>query len=107
MLSLRLFILLKMILKKKTKEDFLKQFCGVVPVNEIELYAHIIDWLDSKKFFINIKSKFGQRKQCERFSFLIRNYNPGFIFNSRTEATKEAISKANYFYNQSCSQADA
>jgi len=95
-----------MILTEKTKEDFLKQFCGEVPVNEIELYAYIIEWLDSKKLFINIKSKFGQRKQCERFSFLIRNYNSGFLFNSRIEATKEAIKKADFFYNQSCSQAE-
>ena len=106
MLSLRLFILKIMILTEKTKEDFLKQFCGVVPINEIELYAHIIDWLDSQKFFINVKSKFGQRKQCERFCFTVRNYNSGFVFNSRTQATKEAIKKSDFFYNRSYSQAE-
>ena len=93
--------LIDKILTEKTKEDFLKEFYGEITINEKVLYIHIIDWLDLKKFIINIKSKFGKRKQCERFSFLIRTYNSGFIFNSRTEAIKEAISKANYFYNRS------
>lgn len=63
------------------------------------LYYLIIEWFDSVGIFINIKSKFGQRKQCERFSFNVENYNSGFLYNSRNEATKQAIIKANEIYN--------
>lgn len=64
------------------------------------LNSLIIEWFDSVNIYINIKSKFGQKKQCERFSFMVESYNSGFIFNSRNEATEEAIKKANYFYNK-------
>jgi hypothetical protein len=89
-----------MILTERAKEDFLKQFNGEVPVNEIELYAYIVDWFDSKGFFVTIKNKFGHRKQCQRFSYFINNVNSGFVFNSRIEATKGVIQKANYYYNK-------
>jgi hypothetical protein len=64
------------------------------------LNALIIEWFDSVNIYINIKSKFGQIKQCERFSFIVKTYNSGFIFNSRNEAIEEAIKKANFFYNK-------
>jgi uncharacterized protein Veg len=89
-----------MILTEKAKADFLNHFFASVPENEIELHAHIIEWFDTVGFFITIKNKFGHRKQCQRFSYLIKNYNSEFIFNSRSESTKEAIKKANYFYNK-------
>lgn len=68
-------------------------------------YALITEWLDSEGFYINIKSKFGQRKQCERFSFNIKTHNSGFMFNTRNEALEKAIGIANSFYNQSYSKA--
>jgi len=64
------------------------------------LNALIIEYLDSAGVYVNIKSKFGQRKQCERFSFIVKRYNSGFIFNSRTEAINAAIEKANELINK-------
>lgn len=63
------------------------------------LNALILDWLDSVNIFVDIKSKFGQRKQCRRFSFCVKDTNSGFMYNSRPEATKEAIIKCNEIYN--------
>jgi len=107
-----------MILNGKAKEDFLEYYwenrikplsmsiCKKQDLGEffetimdIMQNALIIEWLDSVKIFINIKSKFGQKKQCERFSFNVRNYNSGFMFNSRQEATEKAIEKAVEIYN--------
>ena len=100
-----------MTLTAKAKEDFLEVF-GVDEEDksialqyfqtktEVERNALIIEWLDSLKIFINIKSKFGQRKQCERFSYTLRHFNSGFIFNSREDATMDAIKSANGIYNK-------
>lgn len=97
-----------MTLTEKAKEDFINwldkdydihyynQECAI----SICLNALIMSWFDNVDVYINIKSKFGQNKQCERFSFTVKGYYSGFIFNSRAEATEEAIKKANYFYNK-------
>ena len=93
-----------MILTKITKDDFLKSLemgeqCFTTIYSSRDKIAIIIEWLDFIGFYINVKSKFGQRKQCERFSFSVKNYNSGFIFDSRNEATVGAIKKANEIYN--------
>lgn len=82
----------------KSKNINLKDFS--LNIAQSISYAIVIEWFDSVCIYINIKSKFGQRKQCEIFSFTVKTYNSGFIFNSRKEATKEAIQKACYFYNR-------
>lgn len=60
----------------------------------------IVDFFDSVNIYINIKSKFGQRKQCERFSFSVKGQSSGFSYNSRQEATENAILTANKIYNE-------
>jgi len=97
-----------MTLTEKAKDDFTNWLYKEYDIHYYNqecalntcLNALIIDYFDSVNIYINIKSKFGQRKQCERFSFMVKEYNSGFIFNSRGEATEEAIKKANYFYNK-------
>lgn len=99
-----------MILTDKAREVFLNIFgvdeqdklVALQYINnktDIERNALIVDFFDSVGIYINIKSKFGQNKQCERFSYVIKNYNSGFIFNSRQEATIKAIKSANGIYN--------
>lgn len=97
-----------MTLTEKAKEDFINWLDKDYDIHYYNqecalntcLKAIIIEWLDAVNIYVNIKSKFGQIKQCERFSFTVKSYNSGFIFNSRIEATEEAIKKANYFYNK-------
>lgn len=62
--------------------------------------ALIIEFFDSVKIFINIKSKFGQRKQRERFSYSVVGYNSGFMFDSRQEVMDSSILSVNGFYNK-------
>jgi hypothetical protein len=47
----------------------------------------------------DLKKKFGQRKQCERFMFHIKNYKSQFLFNSRTEVKEQAIIKTDELLN--------
>lgn len=75
-------------------EGFLYEF------DDTQLNASIIEFFDSVNIFINIKSKFGQRKQCERFSFSVKGQSSGFRYNSRQEATENAILTANKIYNE-------
>ena len=83
-------------LDKEYDIHYYNQECAIA----ICLNALIIQWFDSVAIYINIKSKFGQKKQCERFSFMVKSYNSSFMFNSRIEATEEAVKKANHFYNK-------
>jgi hypothetical protein len=77
----------------KAKDNFLKQFCGVVPVNEIELNAHIIDWFDSVGIYVNpLKYESGWK--------YIVNTQYREILSSRQEAISKAIKKASDFYNK-------
>ena len=98
----------QMTLTGKSREQFLNIF-GVDKLvalqqfynkTDVEQNALIVDFFDSKGIYINIKSKFGQRKQCERFAYHVRHFNSGFIFNSRQEATIEAIKSANGVNNK-------
>lgn len=61
--------------------------------------ALIIEFFDSSEIYIEIKNKFGQRKQRQRFSFVVKRNNSGFIFDSRAEAISSAITEANEIYN--------
>ena len=92
----------------KVKENFEKwlfenhriQFMdGFNNLPETCQYALIIDFFDTLKWFINFKSKFGQRKQRERFMFHIKNYKSEFLYDSRLEAKKEAIIKTDCLLN--------
>ena len=78
--------------------DLYYVFLYIMP--EICQNALIIEYLDSVGVYVNIKSKFGQRKQCERFSFIVKRYNSGFLFNSRPEAINAAIERANEIINK-------
>ena len=88
----------------KLKQDFgnqcVYQYDEFIKLPECCQNALIIEYLDSVGIYVNIKSKFGQRKQCERFSFIVKRYNSGFLFNSRTEAINAAIEKANDLINK-------
>ncbi len=89
----------------KTKEGFYK-WMDTQPVDElltcfdVSLNALIVEFFDAQKIFINIKSKFGNNKQRERFSYNLFNFNSGFMWDSRQEALNEAIINANNFYNK-------
>jgi hypothetical protein len=68
-------------------------------MSKIIQYAYIVEYFDSIGWFINIKSKFGHRKKCERFMFHIKNYKSNFSFNSRLEVMQSAIIKTNELLN--------
>ena len=68
-------------------------------IPKIVQYAYIIEYFDSIGWVIDIKSKFGQRKQCERFMFHIKNYKSQFLFNSRMEVKEQAIIKTDELLN--------
>lgn len=76
-----------------TKEDILKFHSWGNKEDAKELEDRFPDAFD-------IKSKFGQRKQCERFSFSVKCQSSGFRYNSRQEATENAILTANKIYNE-------
>lgn len=86
-------------------KSYLKETKGDVMAHVIyefeDLYqnALIIEFFDSVGIYVEIKNKFGQRKQCQRFSFVVKNYNSGFLFDFRTEATNKGIEKANEIFN--------
>lgn len=92
-----------MVLSGKCKEAFGDQceydYQDFMKLSETLQNALIIDFFDSVGIYVEIKNKFGQRKQCQRFSFIVKNYNSGFLFNSRTEATNAAIEKAVEIFN--------
>lgn len=88
-------------LSGKCKEEFEYNYnmSNFNELSETLQNALIIDFFDGVGIYIEIKNKFGQRKQCQRFSFIVKNYNSGFLFNSRTEATNAAIEKAVEIFN--------
>lgn len=94
-----------MILTGKAKEDFLKYVYGQgledLLIRDISLNALIIDWLDSIGYVIEISTLY-----YYGWSFIatMRKPNgerviPNIIENTRQEATKQAIIKANEIYN--------
>ena len=87
----------KRFLEKEKKFDFYNKNNKLL--NDAIQNALIIDFFDSVGIYIEIKNKFGQRKQYQRFSFIVKNYNSGFLFNSRTEAINAAVAKANEIFN--------
>ena len=93
-------------------KDFENQFCGIITKNNLELSAFIIEWLDSKDFFINvevIKDKMlGYVRGFDSdITFTMHgeltNVNSDClkkdIYETRNEATLKAIQKASEVYN--------
>jgi hypothetical protein len=76
-------------------------FISYVGIGKTLLNALIIEWFDSVGWYINFKSKFGQRKQKEVFMFYIKNYKSDFLYTSRAEVQREAIIKTNELINKS------
>lgn len=104
-----------MILTGKAKEDFENQICNILrykhkenitnekravdwinETNNLIKSAHIIEWLDSVKIFIEIL------KNDDLFIFNIKFKSIMFddnFYKTRQQATEEAIKKANEIYN--------
>lgn len=78
--------------------DIARQYFEIKTVAEQN--GLIVEWLDAVNIYINIKSKFGQRNQCERFSYTVRQFNSGYLYNSRQKAELNAIKFANDIYNK-------
>ncbi len=97
-------------LTNKCKEDFYQwyknrlsvmSYSELLNINDETVYnALIVEFFDAQKIFINIKSKFGNRKERERFSYSLFSFSSGFMWDSRQEALNEAIVNANNFYNK-------
>ena len=102
-----------MILTDKTKEDFLEwygsdeKYFQTTPT-KTEEYANVIEWLDSIGIHVHIEPNIGCGPALYYPMIIWRDHN--FIdryisignsdyFNSRQEATKAAIEKANEIYN--------
>jgi DNA-binding MltR family transcriptional regulator len=67
---------------RKTREDYNKftdaQVLGKFNrMSEIFQNSLIVEFLDAQKIFINIKSKFGSKKQRMRFSYSLISFNVG------------------------------
>lgn len=97
-----------MILTDKAKEDFIKWsrkeydkdlFCAFTSMPKTSQYALIIEWFDSVGIFIQID--FENREPI--FSYYIFNYknicSGEDNAKTRSEATQQAILKANEIYN--------
>jgi hypothetical protein len=85
------------LLTGKAKEDFVKHFYGEIPFRDIELNAHIIEWLDSVGLkVIIIPTMCSDVWGCDIWGFtecLLEG------FETRSEATEKAILKASEIYN--------
>lgn len=109
-----------MILTQKAKEDFInwiKEKDYPISLWALEEgliwksveYALIIEWLDSVTIHVNIVCSVGLKSeyyptliyQDENFIRRHESINDNNNFNSRQEATKAAIERANEIYNQS------
>jgi len=87
----------------KCKEDFEKWFCNNYPYKEFLFYSdnlkcmYIIEFLDLHGVYLCITILFPISKYGFFYSVDLKySYD---IFNTRSEATKEAIIEANKIYN--------
>lgn len=97
-----------MILTGKAKEDFLNQFWGQFPKDELLQNAYIIEWFDSVGIYIQPK-RFTHCLEFQDWYFIITDkkgiHLNNFLENrikidSRQQATEQAIIKANEIYNE-------
>jgi len=94
-----------MILTDKCKEEFLKSVyaCNEWEVDEIYLNALIIEFFDSVGIYIwtmpslRVETKWTYRVFKTIFTEDIKQH--AYIYNSRSEATQSAITKANEIFN--------
>lgn len=96
-----------MILTGKAKKHFLAHYGTgenyfLTTINEIEQHANIIEWLDSVGIFIDIDINISG--DAAMFSHFMA-YGEYFgsteqYWKTRSEATKDAIKKANEIYNK-------
>lgn len=90
-----------MILQDKAKEDFLEWYGAdekyfESTATKTEEYANIIEWLDSVGIYIILFMKDDDWRVEIRHGYSVYFKNN---FNSRQEATKASIEKANEIYN--------
>jgi len=96
-----------MILNGKAERDFCKwvfEKHNIQPYNiwnKIFLNALIIDWFDSVGIYINIEP-FYYKKQLYFKQYVLgyKDINEQNTYFKRTDATEEAIKKANEIYNK-------
>ena len=91
-----------MILTDKAKKDFLKWTKQGNLVNimaDVYLHALIIEWFDSVGIYVNIE--YYNVDGDNVFIYSINNATYIEIYDTRQEATIQAILKANQIYNES------
>jgi len=81
----------------KAKDDFVKQFCGEIPINDIELNAYIIEWLDSVGIYIESR-KYAKGWGYDLFG-VKKLINEKEMYSNRQLSIKSAIGQANEIYN--------
>lgn len=88
-----------MILTGKCLEDFLKCYnmSNFNELSEILQYALIIEFFDSVGIYIQVRIDFNMQSIFEFNSWVLDSFAGSF--NSRQEAAKAAIGKANEIYN--------
>lgn len=93
------------LLTGKAKEDFLnKHGHKEHEIDDLYLYALIIEWFDSVGIYISIIVDLNFEDEDLMFFYNNVRYNNNYIcvtldFKTRQEATESAITKANEIYN--------
>lgn len=108
-----------MILTGKAKEDFLKWFSNYSEKNhslkglyDKDIYldgvelpkelinALIIEWFDSVGIYINIENLYYQSWWSYKVKIIPNTFEEKVMVKTRSEATEQAIKKANGIYNE-------
>lgn len=93
-----------MILTEKTKEDFLNwvgltEDMYLCSHSKIEIEYMQIEWFDSVGIYITVDNHYKLFNYKIQYRGNIMLYDDFLAINSRQEATKQAIIKANEIYN--------
>ncbi len=93
-----------MILTGKAKDNFLdsngKKEAWINIMLPIYQYALIIEWFDSVGIYINVFYKYIWRVEIRDSQSSLLSTLDYAVFDTRQEATKQAIIKANDIYNE-------